>query len=63
MGGFPFVLKVGPIELRYFPSNTFRSRLLLLTFEECDIFVRATGVNHDGGKLPALRSLGIRLIE
>ena len=63
MGGFPFVLKVGPIELRHFPSNTFRYRLLLLTFEESDIFVRATGVNHDGGKLPTLRSLGIRLIE
>jgi hypothetical protein len=23
--------------------------LLLLTFEESDIFVRATGINHDGG--------------
>ena len=63
MGGFPFVLKVGPIELRHFTSNTFRSRLLLLTFEESDIFVRATGINRDGGKLPTLRSLGIRLIE
>jgi hypothetical protein len=37
--------------------------LLLLTFEESDIFVRATGINHDGGKVPTLRSLGIRLIE
>jgi len=41
----------------------FRSQLPLLTFEKSDIFVRATGVNHDGGKLPPLRSLGIRLIE
>jgi len=37
--------------------------LLLLTFEESDIFVRATGVNRDSGKLPTLRSLSVRLID
>jgi hypothetical protein len=38
-------------------------RLLLLTFEKSDVFVRATGVNRDAGELPTLRSLCIRLIE
>jgi len=47
----------------HFPSNTFRCRLLLLTFKESDIFVRATGVNHDAGKFPTLCSLTGRLIE
>jgi hypothetical protein len=47
-------------------TRRFNSQALLLepvAFEESDIFVRASGVNHDGGKLPTLRSLGIRLIE
>jgi hypothetical protein len=46
-----------------FQIDNARSRLLLLTFEESDIFVRATAVNHDAGKLPTLRSLSVRLIE
>jgi len=57
------VFKVDAESKCHFAANKFRSRLLLLTFQESDIFVRATGVNRDAGKLPTLHSLGICLIE
>ena len=38
-------------------------QLLLLTFEEAHIFVRATRVNREARKLPTLRPLSVRLIE
>jgi len=52
-----------PVTVMTCGSVTFRSRLLLLTFEESDIFVRATGVNHHPDKVPTLRSLSVRLTE
>jgi hypothetical protein len=38
-------------------DNLSKTRLLLLAFEESDIFGRATGINRNAGKLPTVHSL------
>jgi hypothetical protein len=54
------------VTLTFFKSATapaLPGQLLLLTFEEAHIFVRATRVNREARKLPTLRPLSVRLIE
>jgi hypothetical protein len=40
-------------------DNLSKARLLLLAFEESDIFGRATGINRNAGKLPTVHSLSV----
>jgi hypothetical protein len=61
LAGFPDLEFV--LEQMISANARLRSRLLLLTLEVSDIFVRATGIDHNAGKLPTLRSLSVRLIE
>jgi len=52
------------LRVRYLQTSSNEKRfLLLLTFEESDIFVRATRVEHDASKLPTLRPRSVRLVE